>query len=395
MISRAVRTVFRKELTDMLRDRRTLVSMIVVPLVVMPVLLFGFGTISAKLVRQARAEVNDIALLPAGTPPAALAEALSSVPTLRIVPAPQDWRREVAEKRLRAVVEAPDDFSERLTSGRAAAVRIFHYEGDLRSGIAAGQIEKSLEELRTDTVRQRLVARNLPAGLVDPFTLNRENVAPPEKVGGAMIGGMIPYFLLILALGGAMYPAMDLTAGEKERGTMETLLTSPVPRLALVLGKLGVVLGVGFASLAVSLGSLSLSFAGLRAQVGTQAFALDPAALLATVALSLPLIVLLASLLLMLSLFARSMKEAQSYVTPILFVTIFGAVGAMLPGLELRPSTALVPILNVALASKQMLTGIYQWGLLALIFSSTVAYAAVALGLCVVMFRRESVLFRA
>ncbi len=100
-----------------------------------------------------------------------------------------------------------------------------------------GELEKFFRELRERTVAARLQERALPASLVKPFDFKRENVAPPEKVGGNLLGGIVPYIIIILCFTGAMYPAMDLTAGEKERGTMETLLCSPVARVNLVLGK--------------------------------------------------------------------------------------------------------------------------------------------------------------
>src|ERR1019366_3215614 len=100
-----------------------------------------------------------------------------------------------------------------------------------------------------------LEARHLPVNLARPFDIQEKNVAPPEKVGGAIIGGLVPYFVILLCLTGAMYPAMDLTAGEKERGTIETLLCSPVSRTHLVLGKGLVVLTVSLATACLSLTS--------------------------------------------------------------------------------------------------------------------------------------------
>ena len=93
-----------------------------------------------------------------------------------------------------------------------------------------------------------------------PFEVRTENVAPPEKVGGNMIGGLIPYLFIILCFTGAMYPAMDLTAGEKERGTMETILCSPVARTDLVLGKFLVVLTASLTAALISMISMGLTF---------------------------------------------------------------------------------------------------------------------------------------
>ena len=108
----------------------------------------------------------------------------------------------------------------------------------------------------------------------------------------------------------------------------------------------------------------------------------------------LPLAVLFSAALMTISLFAKSYKEAQSYVTPMMMVVILPAVAAMLPGVELTSKLALVPILNMSLLCKELVTGTYHWNYIAIIFSSTCVYAAAALFLAVKMFQREDVLFR-
>jgi sodium transport system permease protein len=227
-----------------------------------------------------------------------------------------------------------------------------------------------------------------------------------------MIGGIIPYFFLLLAFTGAMYPAMDLTAGEKERGTMETLLCSPVSRVDLVLGKFLMILTASLATVACSLASMLLTFSvggSLLAQriggAGTASAqrtaekissmtTLDPLGVVAVMGMVLPMIVLFAAVLFTISLFAKSFKEAQSYVSPLIIVIIMPAAIGTLPGVELNARLALVPILNVSLASKELVSGVWHWNYLALIFGSTCTYAAIALGLAVKMFNREDVIFR-
>jgi sodium transport system permease protein len=120
----------------------------------------------------------------------------------------------------------------------------------------------------------------------------------------------------------------------------------------------------------------------------------DPLGLLASLVLVLPVAVLFAAALFALALPARSQKEAQSLISPLVVVVILPALGALLPGVELTPALAFVPILNVALASKDLVSGVFDWSSLALIFLSTSAYAAAALAAAVKMFGRESVFFR-
>lgn len=404
MNGRRIFTIYGKELRDMLRDRRTLVSMIVIPTLLMPLIVGLVVFVSVKVIRQARAETPVVMVVGGQDSPVARA-ALLAHGRIRAVPATDDWRARIASKAVRATVEFPAGFDAALERGEPAAVKIFHYEGELRSGFAVSEVQRFFSDYRERIVTARLAGRGLPATFVRPFAVQVENVAPPEKVGGNVIGGIIPYLFILLCFTGAMYPAMDLTAGEKERGTMETILCSPVSRLELVLGKFLMVLtaslGTVLCSLAsmvvtVSLGGpLLVAMAGANRGAGVAALpSLDPLGLLAVLVLILPMAVFFSALLLAISLVAKSFKEAQSYLSPLVIVIILPAVAGVLPGVELNGRLALVPILNVSLASKELVSGVWHWPHLALIFGSTSVYAALALGWAVRMFNREDVIFR-
>lgn len=406
-------TVYLKELRDTLRERRTIITMFVIPTLVMPVIILGFGSVASRLVRQARAETPTLMILGAAESPAIRA-ALADSGRFAIQPTTGDVRTRISDKSLRAAVDLPDDFDALLARGENARVRILFYEGELKSGFAAGELDRFFRDYRERTVRARLESRNVPPGLLQPFEVSRQNVAPPEKVGGAIIGGMIPYIIILLCFTGAMYPAMDLTAGEKERGTMETILCTPVGRTELVLGKFLMVLTASLSTVVLAGLSTAITFPlggmlftrggggtgaaaaeSARAMSGGTLPLIDPLGLIASFAMVLPVAVLFAAGIFTIALFAKSYKEAQSTVSPLVVVVILPALAAMLPGVELNAKLALVPILNVALACKELVSGTFNWGLLALIFGSTCAYAAAALALAVRMFNREDVIFRA
>jgi sodium transport system permease protein len=408
-----ISTVYGKELRDSLRDRRTLLSVIIIPTFVMPALFFGVGRIAAGIFSKAREEIPRVMVLGGEDSPGVVAE-LKQAKKLKVVAAAADWKQQISDKQVRAAVRIPAGFEAGLKSGAAGPVIIYHYEGELKSGFAVNQLEQFFRELRDRTVAARLAERSLPASLVMPFDFKRENVAPPEKVGGNLLGGIVPYLIIILCFTGAMYPAMDLTAGEKERGTMETLLCCPVPRVDLVLGKFLMVLTGSLSAMLLSLLSMGVSaviggvmFAdgGGGAKVAAAAGAakqaagampmIDPLGILGVIALVLPVAVLFSAVIFTVALFAKSYKEAQSYVAPMIFIVIMPAVVGMLPGIDLNLRLALVPILNLSLACREMLSGVWHWNYLALIFGSSCLYAAVALGLAVRMFNREDVMFRA
>jgi sodium transport system permease protein len=396
MSSKSIFTVYGKELLDSLRDKRTLMTMLVIPTVAVPVLMLLAFFVTAKVIKKAQSEASPVMVIGGADSPAVMA-LLKANPKIHCLPEKTDWRQMISNKEIRAAIEIPAGFDAALESGQDSRVQLYHYEGEMRSSMAVGELRRALSEYRDQVSSRRLAARGLPQTLIKPFQINSQNVAPPEKVGGNAIGGIIPYMFIIFCFTGAMYPAIDLTAGEKERGTMETILSSPVSRIDLVMGKFLMVLTASLTTVACSLLSMGVSFI-----VGGMLFAsnfkgssgMTGAASAIPVILMLPLACFFAALLMAISLAAKSTKEAQSAATPLVMLIIMPAMFAMLPGVELNLKLSLIPILNLALACKEMLSGVWNWHYLVLIFLSSCAYAAAALGFCVRQFNREAVIFR-
>jgi sodium transport system permease protein len=399
---RNIGIVYRKELVDSLRDQRTLVSMIAVPLLLMPLLTIGLLVVMIRQVGEASVEVPKVMILGGEDSPKVRAK-LEQLDGVEIVPQKPDYAEEISNKQIRAAVEIPPAFDAKLAAGEPMNVKIYMYQGELKSGFGAGRLEKFFRDLRDRAIRERLEVRNLPDTLVHPFEIKQQNVASPEKVGGALIGGLVPYFIILLCLTGAMYPAMDLTAGEKERGTIETILCSPVSRTHLVLGKFLMVLTASVATGVLSVISMIVSFGmGKKLLQGVAGGAADavlqitltPKAVISVFTMVLPVSVLFSAALLAIALFAKSYKEAQSYISPLMIVVVLPAVAAVLPGVEMNTTLALVPVLNTSLISKEIMTGTYHWKYIALIFASSCIYAAGAIAIAVKLFQREDVLFR-
>lgn len=403
MNTQAVKVVYRKELREWLRDRRTLISTVIVPLLLFPVIILGFTYLAVTLVGKAQKEVPKIMIL-GGEDSPMVVDALQRIKTVQIVPYAADWKNRISEKEIRAAVDIPAGFQRALEKNEEKTVKIYFYEGEIKSSFGAEHIEKSLKDYRDQVVKERLAAKSIAASVLTPFEIKQENVAPPEKVSGATVGGFIGYLVILLCMTGAMYPAIDLTAGEKERGTMETILSSPVSRVDLVLGKFLLVLSAALATAVLSVLSMGISFTVMRyfnpsVQSGRGEAAglilqLGPKPVLFIFVMALPLAVFFAAALMTIALFAKTYKEAQSYLTPMTFLVVIPAVASLLPGVELTPKLALVPILSTSLVCKEIIAGTYHWNSIAVIFASTCVYAAAALFLAVKMFQREDVLFR-
>ena len=398
---KSVAIVYRKEFTEWVRDRRTLISTVLVPLFFFPIIMMGFSALAVVMVGNAKNETPTVMVIGGQDSPQLLTE-LANDKDLKIAPYDANWREEISGKEIRAAVEIPPGFQAAVQKGEAKTVKIYFHEGEIKSVFGVKHIEKFLKDYRDMVVKGRLTAQHVDASVLTPFDIHQENVAPPEKVSGATIGGFIGYMVVLLCMTGAMYPAIELTAGEKERGTMETILSSPVSRMDLVLGKFLLVLSAALTTAALSVLSMGISFSALRrfnvssgrGEAAALLLQLGPKTVGSIFVMALPLAVLFSAVLMTIALFAKSHKEAQSYLTPMTFLVVIPAVASLLPGVELTPKLALIPILNTSLVCKEIMSGTYHWNSIALIFASTCVYAAFALFLAFKTFQRESVLFR-
>ena len=238
----------------------------------------------------------------------------------------------------------------------------------------------------------------LDVPIINTLDVQEMDLASAKERIADFVGGLLPYFLIIFCFMGSMYPAIDLAAGEKERGTLETLLTSPVSRMQILLGKFGVVVLTGIVSACFSFLGL---YIGIRRAgeippelLKTLLGILEPESIALLISLLFPLTIFFAALMLSLSIFARSFKEAQSYISPLMIVIIIPAFLGLLPGMELNSLTAWIPIFNVTLTTKAIIAGHMETMLIVKTYLSCFILAAVSLFICSKIFSHESVIFR-
>lgn len=399
MSLRNIGVVYRKELTDTLRDRRTLITSILIPILMFPVLIFGFGALAIVFFEKATQESPTVMLLGEEHAPA-LATKLRKDKELQVVPLTQDYVQRINDKKLRTAVNIPENFEANIRNnpGTTQSLTVYHYEGEFRSESAMSDVKRVVREYGKEVVEERLASRKLPKDTIAPFETEKKNVASAEKVTGTILGMMLPYFIIVLCLTGAMYPAMDLTAGEKERGTIETILASPASRLDIVLGKFFLVCLASLVTTALSIASFAftlLAGADFMLKLSKNlVIAISVKAVAAVFIMVLPLALFFSATLIAISVMARNYREAQSYLGSSIFIVILPAMASFIPGVELNARLALIPILNVTLVAKEIFSGTYPWNYIALIFGSTMVYAAAALYAAVWQFHREEVLFR-
>ena len=393
--------VYRKELVDTIRDRRTIFSMVIVPILVFPLLTFGFSAIIAKAISSTKQEYQKVSLttesgLPVETEIPRLYELIKASGKVEIVSA-DSIQNAIFKKEIAAAMVASDNFASKILHHDSAKIEIMFDASEIKSEFAKDKLENIASEYLREILESRLKSKGLETLFIKPFDLTAKNIAPKEKMGSFMLSMFLPYMILILALTGAMYTAMDLTAGEKERGTLETILTSPIPRYQLATGKFLTILTTSIVSTLLSIASMTITMIYALTVGGTlggeKAITITPQAIFIIAMLMIPTSSAFSAILMSISLSAKSFKEAQSYVTPFMMIMILPAMATFIPGIELNLFYSFVPFVNIALSIKQAIIGNINWLYISIVYFSCVIYAIFAIFIAHRLFEKESVLF--
>ncbi len=385
-----LQAIYKKEMLDILRDRRTMISMVLVPVVVFPLVFRVAISITSRVEEQSEAEARKLGIAVRVTTPS-IREALQMIG----YPLSEhgDLRDAVQKKTVAAAVEEDP--------GNPPRVRIYVDSSDLTSSAAGDKIRLALAELKDMRIRESLHNSGVPQSVLTPFIVTQTNVAGARKMAGSVWGSMLGYILLLLMFTGAMYPIIDMTAGEKERKTLEAFLASPATRLEIVVGKTAAGISAIFVTAMLTLASMVYSLKNARLNPRseelkrmTETIPLDSGTLAMIVALLIPIAIFAASLMFTIALFARSFKEGQSYLTPLMLLVIFPALMGGLPGFHLTPALCLIPIFSTSMMIRSVLLGDVSMLNYGVTLAANLIYAAIAAVIATRMFERENVLFR-
>ncbi len=472
-----IQLVFLREVRDQLRDRRTLMMVAVLPLLLYPALGFLMMQIMLSVTRQEQTVVivnaeelpapslmtflspndaqealvvltDDQAIWPAeleltkrerlekllthikddetkihhlaelkladrtqSTTGDALAEA--EIEQLRI-----ELEQWFEEAKVEVIVIFPEGFREayeaytaQVTSGKSgveiAAPKplILQNSANDNSVLAAQKVKHAFQDWEQALLDQRLEEVNLPIDFVNPVPIDTLDLAEADKIAANVWSKVLPALLVLFSVTGALYPAIDLGAGEKERGTMETLLISPATRTEIVLGKFLTVMLFSYSTAVLNLVSMGFTFQNTLSAIGAVkdspmgSLTFPPLTSVAWVILfALPIAALFSALSLSLAMFAKSSKEGQYYLTPLLMVALGLTMFCMFPGVELRPYQSVMPVVGPSLLLKSLLLdgilskAVLTYGIPVLV--SSIGYSLLALWWAIDLFQREDILFR-
>lgn len=404
---RLVWWVARKELLSTIRDRRAIVSNLLIPLLLLPVLMLGLPLAMGGLFEREQEATTAIGIEGAANLPDPLRDALAAERT-ELVPT-NDALQQVREDEVAAALVLPANVAAELRAGQTPRIRIVRKAGNLQSELAAGKVERAVQSYREGIVAERLAEVGLDRSVLEPFALDTRDASRPEERSSGQLAFLVPFFIAVWALAGGQMVAIDATAGEKERGTLEALLVAPVRRSEIVAGKFLATLATGLSAAFMAILGVVLGGALLRgvflprlgeeatemAAVMGGAVNLRPEGFWILLGSALLLAAAVAALLMAVAMFARSFKEAQSYVAPLSFVMIVPALALQFKDLlDLGTGVYLVPVVNVMVLMDDVLAGAARAGDVLAAWGTMAGLVVLLLGFALRNFRREGVIFR-
>jgi sodium transport system permease protein len=430
---RILSTIFRKEFIEALRDRRTIFMMIGLPILMYPLLMIGLTRLQEGQQAAQTARTSQLAVW--GKLPVELASQMEKAGKTELLPwkgAPEkiraalemgqlqppptpamdldaddeqdkkpkkmpdgDWARAaqkaILDRQADAVLLAWPGFEDKLGKGELGVVSILFDSVRPESRKARDRVSDQIRLYRVQLQKQREQANKLASGFATGVEIQNTNVASEQRKSGMLVGMLLPYMLILFSAISGFYAAIDMTAGEKERGTMQTLLCAPVESLEIIAGKFGAVWSIAMIGTVVNLISLALTFSRIKLLPGTQ-MSIPFTSYLVAFLMLVPISLMINAVFLAVGAFAKDFKDGQNFLTPILMGLIVPLVATMTPGIELNGYLAFVPIVNIALLIKGVFLGEWSADMLFLVMLSSLCYASLALVFASHVFERNNLL---
>jgi sodium transport system permease protein len=387
-----VRTVFRKELREMLRDRRSLAVMFGIPLVLYPLVAIGVATLGSQKKQEYTSQTAKVVVLNAESVPYLIQLMNGQYTGLTAIQLQSgaDPEQELKAGHVSAVIEAPPQAQERSVAGEEVEIRTRLDRSHTATSFVERKLDKMFDDYKKYVVQQRLALRDVPATVLEPPKTKTVDISSGTQRFGKMLAQMLPLLLLMTGMLGALFPALNATTTERELGTLETLLVTPAGRTDLLVAKGALVLICGL--LTAGLNMVSMALVVKRATSMLDASALDFSVSASALALSylaaVPTLVLFTTMVLIVGLVARNFREANAYATPVMLLPLASmAVGIIEP--KASPAVLMTPVANTTVIIREVLTGrVAPWAFFTA-FAASAVYAGLMLAAAARLFSNE------
>lgn len=381
---------------DILRDRRTLIATVVIPILLIPIMTFGIPLLFSSTEQQIVEQTQYIAIINYESSEN-FTRLIDGSRSLRVVEIDKPIDEAIRNGTIAAGIGIPSDFDDRIANEQRVNITVYYDASSRTSNVAYSKIMQFLSMYSKVTVDERLLNREIDPEILSPIQVFASDVATEDEVSGYLLSLILPPLLSIIVATGGMNASIDLTVGEKERHTLEALLVTSAMRRDLITGKFLAV----FSTTLVSIAFIMLSLTGSVGYLSTfsiqqmQIFLTLQTSIIVFSILSL-MAIMIASLGMALASFAKSFKEANNYLTPMLFLIVilsFGSYGISIEDVGLIPF--IVPILNVTLIIQEVLVNNLNVFHLVLTVTSTFVVSIILISIASWIYHKEGLLFRA
>ncbi len=385
--------LIRKELSEILRDRRTILTLVLMPMLLYPLLSIAFRQF--LLAGDLALQKDPGVLLGCSSDEEALAFAkrLSiNGDQCKILIRGEGYLEYLAKGQIDLAFRRKYPKENWIDGKPAPFWELFYLKNSYRSLKALREVEKKIATINNAFLEEAV--KSTPLDRRNILRAHSKAIDPIESEQDFPLAALVPLILILMTITGAVYPAIDLTAGERERGTLEVLVAAPVPRLGLLFAKYVSVWTVAVLTALINLVMMTLTvwYSGLGEELfGQQGISLQ--LVLQIFGLLLLFAGFFSALLLSITSFARSFKEAQAYIIPLMLFSLGPGLAGMIPGINLTPSLSLVPLLNIVLLGRDLFEGTASGLFAIIVISSTITYSIAAIALAARVFGAEDVLY--
>jgi sodium transport system permease protein len=383
---REVGTLYAWEIRSALRERSIIVNSILIPIFLYPFLLWAAFTGITFVVGQTEGMASRVAIAGMPVGHADLEIALRKEPRVDIVSGVRD--RAAADARIRGGdLDAFVEFAAAPASPLEGnlTVRLAFDESKERSAGARDRVTAVIDRYREAWMRREAAARGITPAEWEVFAVERRNVASARDIGRFMLGLMLPVFFVVMVAIGSFYPAIDATAGERERGTWETLMSVAASRASIVTAKYLYVATFGIAAGALNLAAMILSMRPILAPILARGgdvleFSVPLAAIPVLAVAALLLGGFVAAGMMIFASFARTFREGQAMITPFYLLILLPIMFLQVPGIQFSMVLACIPVVNVTMMVREAITATFHWPQIGvtLVASGTAIAAALA-----------------
>lgn len=418
METKIIKTLVKKEILDVFRDKKTVIMMLVVPVLLYPLIFLGAMALSSMISSNMEKQTYRVAV--EAQDDGAFLQKLEQVQSelsaqsdeTESGEAESEDAEEASYDLILVDADSIADYEEALNAEEIDAYisgqmqdgkmqyDIYYLSSVTNSSYARSIVMDIFDEYKEELTEEKLIEAGLDVHeILEPVGYAGEDIASNEQSLGSIMGSILPFMLIISLLMGTMYPAIDTTAGERERGTLETILTLPVTNRQLIVSKFLTVAFIGIISALLnilSMGGIAVyMYQIMDLQTNAQTFDVMqfvPAILVCILAI-LAFSLFISAVTMCVTAFAKSYKEANNYITPLMLVVMFVGYIGFIPNIELSHSVAMIPVANICLLIKNMLVFKIDYGIIAVVLISNVAYALFAILFLSKIYDSEAILF--